>query len=228
MKRALFISIIAVIVLGIGFNGHVSAYKNMDISEQIIDDTNAVTVEAGFSTNFEYKGDGYALCNEIAEEINSAGKVNKSINDNKNIYNIDIESGYVSGYIQFVKNEGNNIVEVQIKASDKIKSDNIRDIVRKVLRGKGVESKYFEYIKCNIKDGEIKDVYSKINLIFRNRGVKNIEGVTLDNGYCITAYKGSGECIQSVGKLIDINIAIISYKSGNYLIIGTPEIMTAY
>jgi hypothetical protein len=56
----------------------------------------------------------------------------------------------------------------------------------------------------------------------------NIGTVEIDNGYSTVAYTRKYPVMKNDGKWIDFNYAVCSYSSGNYVIIGTPVIITTY
>ena len=228
MRKVLSIILITILIISANQGLSVSAYQDSDISNEICEQLNACGIEYGLNTSFEYRGDGNALCQSIIEEISKGYRVKAEWKKDEELSNIQINNEEINGYIQCVKNNRYHIIEIELKSSRKSNLDVIRGVISNKLENKNVKIKYFTYVKSKLSNGDVKSIYNQVSMLLKNKGAKNIESVKLDSGYSITAFTNCGETIENMRKLIDINIAILSYKSGNYMIIGTPEIMTAY
>lgn len=83
------------------------------------------------------------------------------------------------------------------------------------LQGKNVfDIRYFQYIK-----GKINNIDGKLNKIKNLHQINKVDTLDIHNGYVGMAYFKDGH---------RVNIALNSYDTGNYLIIGTPVIFTTY
>jgi hypothetical protein len=130
-----------------------------------------------------------------------------------------------------IKEEYQRLKEENKKLKETLQDKNnyiqLKEALNQVFQDKASQPKYYEYTKCSLTSN-IGETHSKTSSLLQSRRVKNLKEINIDNGYTITGYTGSGERIRNMGNYIDMNIAILSYKSGYYIIIGTPEIMTAY
>ncbi len=222
MKRKLFLSLLAVVAVQLIIYGQVSAQKNSLITEQIINECKAVPVEYGLTAILQGDDDYNSLCREV---FSKTGLLDKSeINSQGGIYSIKAEAKGISMEAQLVENR----LEIQITGKDISDYTKFKEELFNVLSNSNSRPQYYQYTKCSLKGKGIDETYEKVVSLAVFKGVKNLNTINIDNGYSITGYTGSQERIRIMGRYIDMSIAIVGYKSGNYIIIGTPEIMAAY
>lgn len=228
MRKTVSIFLIIICIIVANYSVPVSAYKNSDTSNEICEQLKGSAFEYGLNVSFEYSGQGDVLCQNLLQELNKGYRLKTELKKDEMMSSIQLISEEVSGYIQCVKNNRNQIIEIELKCNSKSKLDLVKGVIKNKLENSNVKTKYFSYIKSKLANGDVNNLFDQVLKLLKDSGAKNIESVKLDNGYSITAFTNHGDSIENMGKLIDINIAISSYKSGMYLIIGTPEIMTAY
>jgi hypothetical protein len=135
----------------------------------------------------------------------------------------------LKGYIETIHYENHNIVTINlVKKDDKNSLKELKDKLEQCLNNKKVNVKYFMYLKSKMKDDNIQYANKNIVKLLKYYGAVNINTVSLQNGYSTTAYTKRYEPIESNGKKMDFNYAVCKYSSGNYIIIGTPEIIVTY
>lgn len=205
------------------------ANKNSDLFDDILKKTNSKTVEYGITASFITDKDGEKVCNDILKKLNFSNGVNKSILKNEKTYSIEFGKNNTNGYIETMKYENHNIITINLveKNSANLLKD-MKDKLQKCVEDKDVTIKYFQYLKAQDYNNDMDTTNNEILKILKSHGASNISTITLKNGYCTTAYTGIYDAMQSNGKLMDFNYAVCKYNSGNYIIIGTPEILTAY
>lgn len=81
-----------------------------------------------------------------------------------------------------------------------------------------------------LRDISMKDAALKVERNMKSLGFENIKILNIVNGYTFTAYLPGLKYIKHdvKGDLYDLNVAICSYSSGKYLILGMPEITMDY
>jgi hypothetical protein len=125
--------------------------------------------------------------------------------------------------------ENHNVVTVNIIKHDNSNSlEDLRNKLEKYIGNKYSNVRYFQYLKCKMQSGDVYSTNKQILKLLKDHRASNINTIDLENGYSTTAYTKQYDSIQSNGKLIDFNYAVCKYSSGNYIIIGTPEILVTY
>ncbi|ADL52737.1 YwmB family TATA-box binding protein [Clostridium cellulovorans] len=111
-----------------------------------------------------------------------------------------------------------------------ISSRYMKELLQRKIGLKGINMKVYEYYKFKLQDENLELLKNKLIEELQRKKAKNIEAEILDGGnvYSVIADTGSFEKLTIGNKNIDINIAIAMYKSGNYIIIGTPIIPVSY
>lgn len=193
----------------------------------IIQEVKGDIQECGVKTNFITYEDSKNQIYNILEKL----KVDKSnytdIRENEKIYGVEFSSGNIKGYIQSTRYEKYTVITIDIiKETDSYDLDNIEREISNAIDNKGTS--YFKYIKAKINEDNLKYINHKIKTFLKREDAENISSIKIDNGYSTIAYSKKFSPITVGGKLIDLNYALCSYYSGNYIIIGTPEILTSY
>ena len=109
----------------------------------------------------------------------------------------------------------NNKYKVVIELVNKSKDNKLNDLKKEITKlqvNNSYNDRYYSYQKEKINnEKEIKKVLDK--------KISNKETLKIHNGYV-----GKGQLIDGE----KVNYAIVNYKTGGYIIIGTPMIFTTY
>lgn len=219
-----------ILVLGI-FNKSVLKTKaSFDLFNEVLQDTKSEVLEYGLRVTFPVVvNDGEKECMEIFKGLNLSNNKKVDISSDKNIYTLDFRTDDFSGYINYIKSEDYGTITIDIVENKSVLELNeLRDRIDDAVKDRNGKRKYFQYIKAKT---ELKDItYAKDIVVdlLQKKGAVNIETIDLDKGSSITAYTGYYEQMKKGRRLIDFNCAVFSYESGNYVIIGTPIIMSSY
>lgn len=239
MKRkrtSLLCIVLSIIILQIN-NGISNAQERFNIFDEILLQTNSKTVEYGLTTVFNTREERGQICNYLINNLKLNGKAVKlNISKNSDSYCIDFSGINSQGYIEAIKDNDVNDITINIsRVSDENGLIPLKSKVSASISNRGKNIEYFQYLKAKIGTGsanvKIKDIYGineMILKVLKFHGTKNIETVRLNNGLSTVAYTGQYDEKVINNKLIDFNYAVCNYSSGNYIIIGTPEIITTY
>ncbi|NMM61539.1 hypothetical protein HBE96_02280 [Clostridium sp. P21] len=231
MKKKKVMILIVFLIIGVIFlfSDFSLASNNSDLFNDILKETNSRTVECGITASFITDENGEKVCNDILKKMGYFDTRYKSMLKNEKIYCIEFGKNNVNGYIETMKYENHNIITINLleKSNSNLLS-NMKSDVQKCIGGKNITIKYFQYLKAQVCNNNIDAINKEVLKILRNHGASNINTVALKNGYSTTAYTGIYNAIQINGKLMDFNYAVCKYQSGNYIILGTPEILTTY
>jgi hypothetical protein len=233
MKKFYFIAICLYIIFIIGsFNKNIlqSREKN-DLFAEILKGTKGEIVEYGLKTSFRTSSEGEKKCVDILGklELDNHHEVNVTVLKNNNVYCIEFKTDEISGYIQYTKYSDYGTITIDIlEHKSSLGLERLRDRVESAIDNEAEKVKYFEYVKARIESTDL--VYTKdlIVSLLKENGAANIETVDLGRGTSTTAFTGHYEPMKNGNGWIDFNCALYSYESGNYVIIGTPIIMTSY
>lgn len=191
-----------------------------DISEKI----DGTAVEYGI--NF--------ILQDLQNDYESFSKVLQNKNEYKCIDEIDNDKGY------YGKFESDNN-EITIKGIKGLKEKKY-DILIKNKNGSMCSTNYLKllnlnnkkiirvsnYIKVKLNENDLER-YKNMTLIeLSKQGFKNIETVSLREGYSGTAKRNLFFSNEVGEKINDLNFALCRYDSGNYLVLGTPVITALY
>lgn len=202
------------------------AKKNTDIINKIIESANGCTVEYGIRANFEIDENGEKYCLNLLKKLNLSDSV-INISKNGKYYSVDFESEAVNGYIEYSDYDNHNLVSLKIvRIDNENRLDELISTINSAINKKDI--KYFQYLKAKVSEGDTEKVNNEIINMLRTKNTSNISTVKLRNGTSTVAYTKQFIPVKDNGKLVDLNFAVCSYGSGNYLIIGTPIIIEAY
>lgn len=207
------------------------AYKRIDLFTSILNETKGEVIEYGLKTRFKTCKNGQESYSYFLNIINS-NKPNCRVKVTKDKYNycIEFEDESSKGYMEFFTSEEGNIISIEIieKGSEnnlqKLK-DEIKCITSFWVDN---EVNYFQYLKAKLPNGDLDNTNKRINSLLKSEGAVNLNSIKINNGFSTSAYTCRYEQIKSNGKLMDFNFALCRYQSGNYIIIGTPEIVVSY
>lgn len=209
---------------------HLYATEKKDVINEIIKYTEGTVVEYGVKIHLEVQDCNETECMQL---INGIGFPSYSVNKvqlTNGSYCLEFENSLGSGYVEY--NGDNSQKSITFQAIIKDNKNGIESLKNKVQKSGLFYNKkinYIQYIKLKLNNVRSNDETNTgiINLLKKNNAA-NIETIRLKNGYSSTAYTGLYSSISDKGQLIDLNFSVCNYSTGNYVIIGTPEIMTTY
>ncbi|MCY6369813.1 YwmB family TATA-box binding protein [Clostridium ganghwense] len=224
--------ILLLIVCAMLLNYKISyAYKKIDIFNSILSETNGEIVEYGLKARFKTYKNGQESCNYFLDKIN-INSTNYKIKGSKDKSNYCIEFSDESskGYIEFLRGKDKNTVVIQI-----LKKDNKNELLKLKNEIKDISSPisddeiiYYQYLKAKLPCNNLDEMNKKIVYLLKNKGTENLHSIKINNGFSTSAYTKRYKPIKNKGKFMDLNFALCKYSSGNYIVIGTPEIVMSY
>lgn len=228
LKKLLILIIFLMIGFGSSDNNFSLAEKNTDLFKEIIGAAQGTVTEYGVKASYETEKDGEAYCLELLDKLGiTGGSVN--IAKDEKLYSIDFKNNEIKGYIESMSYDNHNVVTVNLVQIDtENKLSELKYKVQKAIGNQEKEVKYFEYLKARISNRDKLQVNSEITETLRKYNAVNINTIQIDNGYSTVAYTKRYPTMKNNGKLMDLNYAVCSYSSGNYVVIGTPVIITTY
>lgn len=229
MKILTKITMIIIIFLGILYlNSYFpQAKENTNLFNDIINCAEGNVVEYGLKTSFETKDDGEKTCLSILKDLDN--KFDIQVSKENNIYSVDFENDVTNGYIESVAEGKHNTITINISKKDSANNLlQLKNRVEAIIEKRNVNHKYFEYVKAKISDSDLLGVNSKVTDLLKNNNCKNIQTISINNGYSTTAYTRQFENKLFEYGNSDLNYAVCKYTSGNYIIIGTPIIIETY
>lgn len=221
---------ILTIVLGFKLFGFdkLLAERKQDIFSTILNETNANIQECSITTSFQSETGGSSICETVLKNLGYDDGDLKIIQNN-NIYCIEFSQNNYNGYIESMNYENQYVIAINI--NDECNKNDLSALkvnVDLALKDISNENQYFLYIKSKIPSQSISDTDSKIKNILRKNQATDINSININNGITTTAYTGLYSCIKSGDSLMDFNYSVCRYPSGNYLIMGSPEIIVTY
>ncbi|KAJ48767.1 hypothetical protein BD780_004060 [Clostridium tetanomorphum] len=229
MKIKKIIFLIIAIILGVSFIGRSKGSVTLtgSVFDYILRDTKGEVIEFGLITNFKHQKEGEQACKYVLENLKISPKNYSNILKNKKIYSVEFNNEKLEGYIQSTKYDEYNVLTLNIKEKSRTNElDKLEQKVKKSLGNRDVS--FFKYVKAKIDDRDLEKENKKIMTLLRNIGGQEIQTVKLDNGFSTIANINKYTPVNVNGRLVDFNYAVCSYYSGNYIIMGTPEILISY
>lgn len=228
-KKVVFICLLTVLILT---NYKVSyAERKGDLFESIIAQTNSEVVEYGIDEKFQSTDRNISIDNLMNFLDDKLLSYCTKIIDTEDIYQIEFISEKGTGYISIVPYDSKYLYHISILIyDDDVKIKNIESCLKEFTRNYNVENAiYYIYAKAKLgKETDLESYNGKVIDLLKSYGTTNVKTVSLNNGFSTTANTHQFSAKKNNGKLIDFNFAICSYTSGNYLIMGTPEIIKTY
>ena len=229
MRRKNLFILGIIFLLGILFLGidRSKATVNDNIFDCILKDTNGEIVEYGLITNFQHYWEGEKVCKKILKNLNINQNDYRDTIKNEKIYCIEFDDNNLEGYIQNTRYDNDNIITINIKGKNKANElDKLEEELTGALKDENV--RFFKYVKARIDEKDLQKTNKDIITLLKDFRGENIETIKIDHGYSTIAYIKKYNPININGKPIDFNYALCSYNSGNYIIMGTPEILISY
>lgn len=147
--------------------------------------------------------------------------------DSKSNNEVEFSNEDISGLINLDKNR----VSIEfVTEKQSISTSYMKSLLQRDIGLKGTNVRMYEYYKFKLQDEKLELLKNKIIKELQRKKAENIEAEILDGGniWSVIANTGKFEKLIIGNKNVDINIAIATYKSGNYIIIGTPIIPVSY
>jgi hypothetical protein len=204
------------------------ASKKPDFFREIVSLTEGKVVEYGVKANFQISEDGENYCLELFKKLNIE---NADINvvKGEKFYSVEFNNNEFKGYIESTSYDNHNVVTLNIVQYDnEYRLVELKNRVSIAVGKDEKEVKYFDYLKAQINKDSTEKVNRDIAELLKNNNASNIDTIKIDNGYSTVAYTKKYPVMKNNGKLMDLNYAVCSYSSGDYVIIGTPVIITTY
>lgn len=218
-----------VFILFLLFRNCCYATNKQDLFNKIKIETNSTLVETGCTINFSTSFNDKRIIKDIKECITLCNIYDIKLQCKGHYYYITMCNGEIRGSIYINKESSDNLVEIKIISSkDSSNFKNIKNNLEKYIKNIDNDQVIYEYCKLKTSDKSISKINKDILNILKNCKAKNIETVKLNSGYSTICYTGNYNSIISNGKIIDFNYSVCRYNSGNYIIIGTPQINVTY
>lgn len=227
-KKVFILSFIFIIAVSFFDHNFSFAKKNTDIINEIVVETEASVTEYGVRSCIKTDNDGETFSLEIFRKLNIWG-LNTNVVKDKNLFCIEFNNESINGYIENMKYENYNIVTINIIEKGTVNGiAKLRTAIEKALGDYSSKAKYYQYLKAEIPNKDISKTNENIKNLLKGYGAVNINTIDIDNGFSTIAYTKRYPVIRNNGKYMDFNYAVCSYSSGNYIIIGTPIIISTY
>jgi hypothetical protein len=229
MKMKAFILLIFMMVSLGDFNSNLYlASKKPDFFREIVSLTEGKVVEYGVKANFQISENGEDYCLELLKKLNIENADINVVKGDK-FYSVEFNNNETKGYIESTSYDNHNVVTLNVVQYDN--EYRLLELENRVSIAVGKdekEVKYFDYLKAQVNKDSTEKVNRDIAEFLKNNNASNIDTIKIDNGYSTVAYTKKYPVMKNNGKLMDLNYAVCSYSSGDYVIIGTPVIFTTY
>ena len=237
-----FLLLVIVMVVLINFNDRVSYGANKwDVFESMLQETQGKVVQCEVTTSFNLTNDkerDIDVCLELQKQLEWTKGKGASINitKGKSNYTIEFQKQNINGYVESTFYNNYNTITIDIiQNCQKNQIENINDIIdsaiNKVSNNRHMQlsnKQTFKFIKAKVPCTDIHELNNKVIQLLKKHNSVNINTIDLNNDCSTVAYTGSSEYMLDQGKKMDLNYAICKYSSGNYVVIGTPIIVTPY
>ncbi|SHH50584.1 hypothetical protein [Clostridium grantii] len=205
------------------------ALRNNDLIKDIIEESQAELLETGVDIIFESKNSNIKNSELIdivsniieSEDFNWFDEdegIKFSFNNGEGYINKDIYKNNYRYHISLIKKGIEyNSYDIKEKFYNMTKQFEIKNLEVLIY----AKAKLSEKTDLKIRNDEI------INVL-KGYGAEDFKTVEINNGFSTTTntHRYSGKNINR--RSFDLNFAVCKYSSGNYLIIGTPEITKSY
>lgn len=226
--KGTMIIILVTILFSCFFYNKSYAKKNINLFDEIINETNSKVEEKGVEFVFTLKNKNDLKKISSYLNLNYKKVLNKLDNNNS----IKLDKNNIIGYIDKFYENNNTIISIKLASKreglhiiDKIKND-----IQSNLKEKKYNFKIFEYVKSKSSDTNIDNINKNLLKTLKKYRCSNINTIRLERGYSTIAYTNTKKYDQIISndKFVDLNCAVCKYDFGNYVIIGTPQINTTY
>lgn len=214
------------------------ASNKTDLFNEIIEGTFSSVVEYGLSVSFEIKESELKNIKENDEENILYSNLIKKLQLDKeenfkvekgNVNNVSFENKSGSGYIRTTNYNNNKFIVISIDKFDKInRIDELELSVKNSINPKYSNLKFFKYVKAKLPKEDLNNPKEQVFNILTKEKATYLNYIKINNGYSINAYTKRYELIKSGNEFMDFQCVLSKYNSGNYMIIGSPEILINY
>jgi hypothetical protein len=200
-----------------------------DLEEAIIQKTNSNIEEYGVTTSFVTKADGRKITDTLLEDLGYRNHGDVTVFERDDVYRLEFKSGSYYGYVESAKEEDGNIIKIDIKdVSSRNNLQSLKESIEKSVEKYYRNPEMFTYLKAKCPCSDTKSTNETIVNLLEKNGTINIDTCKLLRSYSTVCYTKRYDPILISGKLMDFNFAVCSYSSGDYIIMGTPEIIETY
>jgi hypothetical protein len=203
--------------------------KDTQLFGNIIELTQGNIEEIAIKVTFHTYGKGKDELEKVLNELNIKDVDSVESSTDHGNYSINFSGEKVSGSIVNIIDGASSSIVLNI--IEKSTYNNVEEIKNSIVNSLKLSSNNIQYsynIKAKIPSNDMRSVNDNIINFLKGKGSSNLESIDINNGYSTVAYTKSFEPINSNGKFIDLNYAVVTYNTGTYIIIGTPIIMIPY
>lgn len=205
------------------------AKKNKDIMQTILLKSKCNVEECGVRACYDSKKNPEQECLMILKRLSFSKGCNVDVDINDEMYCVSFKNDKVDGYIESIEIDGHREIIINISLKDTNNQvDSIHKDINYAISENKNKIKFFDYVKGKIPVKDIKTFSKSLENELKTKGVSNLKTYKVDNGITTTGYCGSFPTLYVDGEYVDLNYSICTYSSGNYIIIGTPILMTTY
>ncbi|GAA0121294.1 YwmB family TATA-box binding protein [Clostridium faecium] len=227
-KKKIFFLIMTIVI--INFNIFLfQAKEKEDVFKKVLSSTDSNIVEISITTtfkareNYDYYYDN--LLRLLREYTTSIEK--ELIYDNSNYREFKFDKVY--GYIEKIIYKGETLMTINlVEKTNENKLEDLKGVLDRLLLEYDSDAKYFQQIKAVLGEKNLQQINYSITDTLISMGIKGLNTVKLNNGYSSLCNTKTYTAKKINGQLIDFQFAVVRYSSGNYLIMGTPEITLAF
>ena len=226
--KKIYVFLIILIFSSCIYGDRCKASINIDTFNELLKSTNSQIVEIGLKVEFKTNNNGEVECKNLLNNLNLNINSNVLINNNQN-FCVEFTKENFSGYIESMLSEGDNVIVINI--TEKTKENNLNDVeknIRLAVESENVKMKFFKYVKAKLEEHDLTSINERLLKKIKAEGACNVNSLPISNGYSTVANTNKFNPEISDGKLIDFNYVLCNYSSGDYILIGTPEIIASY
>lgn len=231
MKKKVFILLILILLMQCikGSIKSPSHERSVDFVSDIVSTSKCKIVECGVRTLYKTTKSSEDECLSVKNKLLINGEFDISIFKNEGIYCVEFSNDKIDGYIEsMTSKDGNSMV---INYNKKTASNDVKSIEKNLayaVNKKASELTFYDYVKGSSSNNNKSSLNKKIIKKLEEKGATNIKTLDIDNGITTTAYTGMYPIYSSEGQYVDINYSLCSYDSGNYIVVGTPVLVSTY
>lgn len=227
-KRIVIFLIMAIVI--INFNIFLShAKERVDVFDEVLSITNSKIAEASITTTFKPNKDYdyyYKNLLLLLREYTTSME-EKTIYDNSNYREFKFDNIY--GYIEKVFYKDETLITINlVEKTNENKLEDLKGVLDKILLEHAYNVQYYLQIKSMLEEKDLETVNCSIINALENRKTTGLNTVNLNNGYSTICNTKNYIAKRVNDELIDFQFAVVRYSSGNYLIMGTPEITLTF
>lgn len=227
-KKILLILLIILAIMGYSENKHLLASKGINIFDEAIKITEAIPSESGIKVIFQEDKVTEEYYLNILEKLNM-GSFSTSVSKDEETSCLEFRNDTITGYIESMRYDNHNVVTIEIcvKSKESMQSELKNKVVSAIGKSENKITIY-EYLKAKVLNRDLNKVNNDMTTLLKRLKAVNIDTVEIENGYSTVANTKRYSSIETNEKSIDFNYAVCRYDTGNYIIMGTPVIMTTY